>query len=85
MLTQSTVNLEDILALNLTEILDYALKQNHKDLQLTSDTVIQYKRYIYLCMVSTSVLAVPSQEVDEIWHAHLLHNYQYEQMCKTGG
>jgi hypothetical protein len=85
MQTLTTVQLEAILAIDLGTILAYAIKNNHKQLTITADTVVHYKRYIYLCAISTKPLAVPSDAIDEIWHAHLLHNASYEKMCRLVG
>lgn len=38
--------------------------------------VEEYKRFIYLCAISTRELT-PSDEVDQVWHMHLLYTRDY--------
>lgn len=43
--------------------------------------ITEYRRFIYLCMVAPGEM-VPSQKVDEVWHAHLILTEDYwERFC----
>jgi hypothetical protein len=45
--------------------------------------VLEFKRYIGLAVLGYRGLAVPSQEVDEVWHAFLLFTREYEAFCRN--
>jgi hypothetical protein len=43
--------------------------------------VLEYKRFIFLICVSNQPLT-PSDEVDQVWHLHLLYTHSYwREMC----
>lgn len=45
-------------------------------------TVKEYKRFIYLCCVSTKQLT-PSDQIDQVWHLHLAYTHSYwTEMCQ---
>lgn len=48
--------------------------------------VEEYRRFMYL-IVNDSVgsKSVPSKEVDEVWHAHILHTALYAKHCRIIG
>jgi hypothetical protein len=44
--------------------------------EFTQRVIQEYKRFIYLMCVSEETLT-PSQEVDEVWHLHLIYTRDY--------
>jgi hypothetical protein len=44
--------------------------------------VIEFKRYIALAALGYRGLAVPSQEVDDLWHSFLLFTREYAAFCR---
>lgn len=43
----------------------------------------QYKAFLYILKVYPKELIVPFREVDEFWHAHILHTEKYHKDCET--
>lgn len=41
----------------------------------------EYKRFLYLIASQSEVPVVPSREIDEFWHAHILDTRKYAQDC----
>ncbi len=56
----------------------------------TSDTSIEtekwYKRFLELAVMNPHVVLVPTHEIDELWHMHVLdmHNYEKDMNCIFG-
>src|SRR5580700_10968663 len=44
--------------------------------------LLEFKRYMGLAMLGYSGLPVPSQEVDDVWHAFLLFTREYDSFCR---
>jgi hypothetical protein len=42
----------------------------------------EFKRYMSLAIIGYRGLPVPSQEVDDVWHAFLLFTREYEAFCR---
>lgn len=64
----------------------YFLKKNPELASRYDSLLAQYKSYLLLCALSALPLAVPSEEVDELWHRHLEMNSDYNKltMALTG-
>lgn len=39
--------------------------------------IAEYKRFIYLIMTQTGTVLTPSEDVDEVWHLHLIYTQDY--------
>ena len=72
-----------IFDLNLDDIVTYVLKYNPELKEGIDEIVKQYRCFIYLCGVFRSSLNVPSQEIDKIWHSHILHTKDYAEFCNA--
>jgi hypothetical protein len=58
--------------------------KNNVELITKADSIISlYKHYIFLLATCSVPLRVPSVEVDELWHSHVLHTRNYAHFCKT--
>lgn len=44
--------------------------------------VAEYKKFLQLMFVHPNVIFAPSSEVDEVWHAHILHTALYAKQCE---
>lgn len=44
--------------------------------------VKQYRRYLFLRKKYPNQVLPPSKEIDEAWHAHILHTRAYRRFCK---
>lgn len=72
-----------ISALNLVRIEKRVAKDHpHWPEERVADAVVEYRRFLALALLYPEVsLIPPTQEVDEVWHAHILHTVQYEEDC----
>lgn len=51
--------------------------------ELKSDNIIyEYKCFLELMRLYPDKIFSPSQEVDEVWHAHILHTLLYAKQCQ---
>lgn len=51
-------------------------RENGWNLEYTLRAIFEYKRFMFLaCVAGHSV--TPSDEVDQVWHLHLLYSYSY--------
>ncbi len=46
------------------------------------DAVRRYKNFLKLICKNPGVMAPPALDMDEVWHAHILHTHNYTQDCK---
>ena len=62
---------------------DKVASENGWTAAYTKRAVLEYKRFVYLAMVAEHVVC-PSDQVDQIWHTHLLYTRSYwNDFCKT--
>lgn len=85
--TTSTIEgtLRRIDALNLDPILS-KLVQPEPDVEGVSEAqamraVMKYRRFLKLIVMHPGVTIVPSREVDEVWHNHILDTRKYADDC----
>jgi hypothetical protein len=69
------------------QLLKDHLIRRHKvwNIEKIEETLDEYR--IFLALAAINVPAVPCQDVDVVWHAHILHTRQYAKDCeaiKTG-
>jgi len=63
-------------------ILEYALKKHPELAGKIAKLAVQYRQYMYL--VATGLfqnISAPSETVDLIWQAHILHTVHYSEFC----
>jgi len=61
---------------------DRLCRENGWNYQFALRAILEYKRFMFLVCVSTSTLT-PSDEVDQVWHLHLLYTHAYwEDFCQ---
>ena len=51
-------------------------KENNWDLDFATRVTDEYKRFIFLCMISPTPVS-PSEEVDQAWHMHMTYTESY--------
>lgn len=44
--------------------------------------IAQYHQFLYLTYLYPDFPLVPTEAIDRVWHAHILHTAQYEQDCQ---
>lgn len=85
MLTVQTVPAQ-VKEYNLDKIIAYAVKKNSNLAeQNLSSLKEEYINFMYLSSIADKPIAVPSDLVDQVFHAHLLHNRDYGKFCELLG
>lgn len=52
--------------------------------RIAEHAVAMYQNYLYLKKIYGSEFTLPpSQQIDEVWHAHILHTEKYAADCKA--
>lgn len=58
-------------------------EQRQRNIQEIEAAITRYKMFLYLQNLYPHVRLVPTQEIDEIWHLHILMNtFEYIQDCQ---
>lgn len=77
--------MEKLKALNLSPIAAY-LMNPHNGYGWCRRQALQaigrYKTFLFVCYLYPQIRLVPTQEIDCVWHAHLLHTRLYRQDCQ---
>lgn len=61
---------------------DRLARENGWTLEFALRAVVEYKKFIFLICVSNQPLT-PSDQVDQVWHLHLLYTHSYwDEMCE---
>ena len=58
--------------------------ENCWDLNKSEKAVFEYKKFMILATISPTPVT-PSDEIDQIWHLHIVHMRDYSQFCKLLG
>lgn len=71
-----------VMSYDLSVIRERFLK-DHPELSSRLDSIeLVYRQYMYLCAIKPKMsLSVPSNEVDEFWHCHIIHTREYQDFC----
>jgi hypothetical protein len=67
---------------DLSFIAERIVRENGSRPNSLSNAVLEFKRYMGLVALGYRGLPVPSQEVDDIWHAFLLFTREYAAFCR---
>jgi len=46
-----------------------------------ADALANYRNFLWLSSLDQSQHHAPSEDVDEVWHAHILHTHDYIAFC----
>ena len=82
---QALACLEKLRALDLSTI---AAKLMHPENgcgwteQQALKAIDRYKAFLFVSYLDPEVLLVPTQEIDRVWHCHILHTRKYRQDCE---
>ncbi|MCT7985838.1 hypothetical protein NG796_21415 [Laspinema sp. A4] len=77
--------LDRVMKYDLTVIRERFLNDHPELSERVDDIELLYRKYMYLCSINTqknSLLGVPSDEVDEFWHCHIIHTRSYQNFCQ---
>lgn len=72
----------DILNLNLSYLTDYLIYNKQWDRSEAIEAILQYKRFVFLMKKYEGIELPPSVDIDEVWHAHILHTKEYFEFSK---
>lgn len=62
---------------------DRLARENSWSMQYATRAVFEYKKFIFLICIDPGP-KTPSDEIDQVWHLHLLYTYSYwQEMCKN--
>jgi hypothetical protein len=62
---------------------DRLARENGWSVEYTIRTILEYKKFIFLLTITNHPLT-PSDQVDQVWHLHLLYTQSYwEDFCKN--
>ncbi len=70
--------------IDLAVILDYVTKKHPEIVSRLPQLAVEYRKYMFL--LGTNLfhnISVPSNDVDLIWHAHILHTVLYADFCNN--
>ncbi|HBL59877.1 MAG TPA: hypothetical protein DDZ80_15785, partial [Cyanobacteria bacterium UBA8803] len=74
--------LEKLKALNLSAIAAYLMNPQNGcgwTRQQALHAIQSYKTFLFVSYLYPQIVLVPTQEIDRVWHAHILHTRQYRQ------
>lgn len=82
--TQALVCLEQLKALDLSAIGAYLMNPKNGyswTRQQTLRAINRYKTFLFITHLYPQLMLVPTQEIDSVWHCHILHTRKYRQDC----
>jgi hypothetical protein len=80
--TFDTTLWQNILRVDLSNVQKRLSNEGWYDEEINT-AILQYRRYWYLLHVyGMNSQLIPSQDIDEVWHAHILHTKQYAADCQ---
>lgn len=79
--TQTQTFLQKLKELNL-EPIAHQLMQSGWTYQQTMCAINRYKIFLFLIYLYPHTPLVPTQEIDQVWHCHILHTRKYREDCQ---
>lgn len=67
--------------LDLKYIILRLVHKENWEMQEAEEAVRKYKNFLRLKVMQEKLISVPTYEIDEVWHAHILHTKQYMEDC----
>lgn len=83
--TQTLTCIEQLKALDLSPIAAYLMNPQNGygwTKQQTYRSIERYKTFLFVCHLNPHIVLVPTQEIDRVWHCHILHTRKYRQDCE---
>ncbi len=74
--------IELINTVDLEMVIMRLVKIEHWSLPDAKEAVTQYRKYLILRRKYPGETLPPSKDIDEVWHAHILHTVDYRTFCK---
>jgi len=67
---------------DLSPIREKIVKDNALPESIVDEAILEYRKYMILLRIGFQELTMCSQEVDEVWHAHILFTQSYAKFCR---
>jgi len=68
--------------LDLTHIKKRVQKENKWSPRMVEVATQFYRNFLILCKKHEDIALSPTQQIDEIWHAHILYTHEYHEMSE---
>lgn len=72
---------QDINNSNLSYLVDYLINIKRWSRREALDATQQYRNFVFLHRKYKDTTLPPSRDIDEVWHAHILHSQEYHEFC----
>jgi hypothetical protein len=82
---QALACMEKLKALDLSLIAAYLMNFQNRygwTRQQAYRAIGRYKTFLFITYLYPQIFLVPTQEIDQVWHCHILHTRKYRQDCK---
>src|SRR3990167_11446470 len=73
---------EYIQQLDLGYLAERLIHKGHWDIEEAFNAVERYKKFLILIYLHPTMNPSPAYDMDEVWHAHILHTKEYMLDCK---
>ena len=70
-----------IYSADLQPVIDRLIKIEHWSRADAEEATQQYRNYLFLRKKYPDHTLPPSKDIDEVWHAHILHTKEYRNFC----
>jgi len=83
--TQALACMEKLQALDLSTIAAYLMNPQNGygwTRQQAFRAIERYKTFLFISSLYPQTVLVPTQEIDHVWHCHILHTRKYRQDCE---
>lgn len=70
-------------ALDLSAVVERLIQLENWSEEETLTACQYYRNYLYLLIKYPHYELPPSKEIDEVWHAHILHTEDYQRFCQA--
>ncbi|MEM1244372.1 MAG: glycine-rich domain-containing protein-like, partial [Pseudomonadota bacterium] len=68
--------------IDLQPVVERLVRLEHWALNEAKDAVQQYRNYLFLKLKYPEKKLPPSKDIDDVWHAHILHTKAYRDFCE---
>jgi len=75
--------IEKIQALDLSYLEGRIVKEGKISRENVGNAIRRYKNFLSLMIKYPGQIIVPTADIDEVWHNHILHTREYMHDCKT--
>ncbi len=74
--------IDDIKSLDLSYVLDALVAREGWSRAHAEEAIQQYRNYLILLLKNPGKTLPPSEDIDEVWHTHVLHTREYRSDCE---